>query len=713
MWIGIWGDGIIRYDPQQLLTFTVSDDLPHDELFAVLEDREGDLWFTAPEEGVVRYDGENFTTYTTEDGLPYNAVLGMLEDREGDLWFATQGGVSRYDGHHFTTFTTEDGLPYNAVISLLEDREGNLWFGTGDLDLAEGAGVCRYDGEQFTTFPTGKGLHHDPASLVFSLLEDLEGNLWFGSLNGLCRYDGAHLERLTTADGLPDNGIASMLEDRQEHLWFGTWGGGVSRYDGEIFTNFTTADGLAHNQVEAMLEDRRGHLWFGTGGGGISRYDGQVFQNFFQRDGLAHNRVWDMLQDRRGDVWIATAGGITRYRPHPVSPPIHLDVVADRRYESAREVRISTSQNYLAFEFQGISFKTRPDQLIYLYRLAGHDPEWRQTRARRVEYTRLPRGDYIFQVKAVDRDLDYSETPAQVVVQVHLPYKWIGLLFSLSVAILLVIWQGVRIVQRDQRLQESNARLSGANQELQQKTAQLEGANQEVMRANQAQSAFLANMSHEIRTPMSAVINFSSLILKGVYGEVSEDLRDAMEEISQNGGNLLDLINDILDLSKIEAGAMQLHIGECAPEVCIEDAVAALEYKAEEKGLRIIREIEDGLPLLQADGRRIIQHVLINLVKNAIKFTPRGEIRIGARRGDGHVLFWVADTGIGIPAEEHQRIFETFHQVDDSASREAGGTGLGLAIARRFVEMHRGRIWVESDPGKGAAFFFSIPTGPS
>ena len=237
----------------------------------------------------------------------------------------------------------------------------------------------------------------------------------------------------------------------------------------------------------------------------------------------------------------------------------------------------------------------------------------------------------------------------------------------------------------------------------------LEQQNRALEAANRLKSEFLANMSHEIRTPMNAVINFSSLILDGSYGEINAELRDAVEEIDKNGVALLSLINDILDLAKIEAGAMKLEITECEPEVLLQTALSGLEYEAEEKGLRLSTDVEAGLPALAVDERRLTQHVLVNLVENAIKFTVEGEIRVGARREDGDIQFWVSDTGIGISADEQEDIFESFRQVDGSVTRVAQGSGLGLTIARKFVEMHGGQIWVESELGKGTTFRFTIP----
>ena len=421
LWFGTWG-GVSRYDGAQFVTVTTEDGLANNGVMSFLEDRGGHLWFGTEGGGVSRYDGEQFTTFTPEDLLPDDdtastlddllpllAVQSMVEDRGGHLWFGSVwgGGVSRYDGAEFVAFTTEDGLAGNRVTSMLEDREGHLWFGT-----VWGGGVSRYDGEAFVTLTTRDGLVHD---WVLSMVEDRKGHLWFGTEGGgVSRYDGETFVTFTTRDGLAHNDVGAMVEDREGDLWFGTRGGGVSRYDGEHFTTFTTEDGLAYNIVTCIFQDREGDLWFGTWGRGVSRYDGLVFQNLVKRDGLVSNTVQQILQDRNGEMWIATEGGITRYRPRHTPPSVRItDVVADRRYGAVEEIRIPVSQKLLAFEFRGRSFTTRPDGMAYVGRLEGHDPDWRVAYTGRVEYEDLPLGEYTFQVKAVDRDLNYSE-PASI-----------------------------------------------------------------------------------------------------------------------------------------------------------------------------------------------------------------------------------------------------------------------------------------------------------
>ncbi|PYM73426.1 MAG: hypothetical protein DME03_15545 [Candidatus Rokuibacteriota bacterium] len=210
----------------------------------------------------------------------------------------------------------------------------------------------------------------------------------------------------------------------------------------------------------------------------------------------------------------------------------------------------------------------------------------------------------------------------------------------------------------------------------------LGGLNERLAQASQAKSEFLANMSHELRTPLNAILGFTEIMLDDQYGEVSAGFREPLTDIQTNGRHLLGLINDVLDLSKIEAGRFELGVEE---------------YLAQEI-----------IPPARGDGRRITQ-CLLNLTGNALKFTPEGGVDIEVRLDGEWLVYRVSDTGIGIPADEIENIFSEFRQVDPTITREYGGTGLGLSITKRLVEMHGGRIWVESEPGKGSTFFFTVP----
>jgi len=244
-----------------------------------------------------------------------------------------------------------------------------------------------------------------------------------------------------------------------------------------------------------------------------------------------------------------------------------------------------------------------------------------------------------------------------------------------------------------------NARLFG---EIAQKSRELEIASQH-------KSQFVANMSHELRTPLAAILGYAELLKEGFYGNQSEKSLDALTRIRSNGKHLLGLINTVLDIAKIESGQFTLNMAEYAIESVVETVRSATESLAHNKKLSLKTEVGKPLPVGLGDEQRLIQ-VLLNLVGNAIKFTDTGEVRVTAKSVNGHFKVSVTDTGPGIPEGHQTRIFEQFHQVDASNTKAKGGTGLGLAIAKQIVEMHGGRIWVESTLGKGSTFQMEFPT---
>jgi len=236
----------------------------------------------------------------------------------------------------------------------------------------------------------------------------------------------------------------------------------------------------------------------------------------------------------------------------------------------------------------------------------------------------------------------------------------------------------------------------------------LRAVNVRLEHASRAKSEFLANMSHELRTPLNAILGFTEMILDELYGPVPSELKEPLADIQTNGAHLLRLINDVLDLSKIEAGRMELALGDYAVEDVVATVRASLRSIAEDKGLELVTDVEPDLPIAHGDAKRLTQ-CLLNLVGNALKFTHEGRVVVGVERLGDQLRYRVSDTGIGIPPEKLDEVFDQFRQVDTTTTRDFGGTGLGLSITKKFVDMHGGRVWVESELGKGSTFYFTIP----
>jgi signal transduction histidine kinase len=237
---------------------------------------------------------------------------------------------------------------------------------------------------------------------------------------------------------------------------------------------------------------------------------------------------------------------------------------------------------------------------------------------------------------------------------------------------------------------------------------EIQDKSHQLAEASKHKSQFLANMSHELRTPLNAILGYTELVLDGIYGEAPQKAQDVLKRVESNGRHLLGLINDVLDLSKIEAGELKLSLTAYSMKDVVYNVFSAVEPLATKKKLDLKVNIPPDMPAGHGDERRLTQ-VLLNLVGNAIKFTDAGEVAIRIAAAGGAFSVAVHDTGPGISAADQTKLFQEFQQADSSITKSKGGTGLGLAISRRIVELHGGRLWVESSPGEGSTFTFTVP----
>lgn len=284
-----------------------------DNVSGILEEKNGNLWFSTTNNGVYRYDGKSFKNFTIKDGLKNNAVLAMLQDKNGNIWFGTFSGLSVFDGK---LVTDVPGANFSLVYSMLEDKTGTLWFSTNN-------GVYWYNGSAFNRFLDNKSvINKDRLELgrVNRMLADKKGDIWFTTCTeGVCRYDGKSIESYK-----PNNEeyFRGLLEDHDGNIWVGGRNTGVSRFNGKTFTSVLQKGVFDSCIAYSIIQDKAGKIWFGTEAtddsnrktaGGIWVYNGTTFKNFLMIDGLTHNAVWSLIQDRAGNIWAGTRAGLCRY----------------------------------------------------------------------------------------------------------------------------------------------------------------------------------------------------------------------------------------------------------------------------------------------------------------------------------------------------------------------------------------------------------------
>jgi signal transduction histidine kinase/DNA-binding response OmpR family regulator/ligand-binding sensor domain-containing protein/protocatechuate 3,4-dioxygenase beta subunit len=744
IWFGTRTGGISRYDPQHFAHFDVADGLvaPNSPGSfqtglegACLADAEGSLWFasgfwTDRLKGLVRFDGTTFKTVLS--GLS-NSVTALAPGTDQSVWVGLRAeGLARYTQGHFEWLTQTNGPVDNGVASLAPGRHGELWIGTWNRSL------LRYEGGTFENFTTQSGL---PADRVWSMAVDLRDQLWIGTDGGgLLHFDGARFEQLRTTNGLASDSVLSVLPVTNGIIWVGTDNGLSKLEDGKFVTYRRTKDRLVNNAVTGLFQDADGILWISTAGG-VSRYDGNVWSTLGSLDGLQSGIVWKTLQDRDGAFWFSTDKGVVRYRPDHVPPKSPLvTVLADKEYTDKDGAAEITAGRKAVFKLNVVDLKTRGETRRFRWQFtpgnapvdgSRHAQGWvPASRETQFEWATNQAGTYKLAVQYIDRDLNYSAptmltlkvTPmwyANAFIMVPTIGGMSGLLGWAFVARTLVIRRKREAAHlREQLLeQERHARavLEAKNQEL-------AAAKETADAASSAKSQFLANMSHELRTPLNAIIGYSEMLQEEVADLGQAGLQPDLEKIHGAGKHLLNLINDILDLSKIEAGKMTLYLEEFSIPKMIQEVAMTVQPLVTKNSNRLELDCPPDLGSMRADLTKVRQ-TLFNLLSNACKFTEKGVIKLSARREDvkredpalsapdvSRYIFHVSDTGIGMTPEQLSRLFEAFSQADASTTRRYGGTGLGLAISRKFCRMMGGDLTVTSQPGKGSSFIVTLPS---
>lgn len=750
IWVGTFKNGISYYH-ENIFRFQLyrnhrskKESLPFNDINAFAEAEKGNLWIGTNGGGLIHFDRKRnvFTRYRHDPSNPASlsndVIVSLHVDQEGDLWIGTYyGGLNRFDGKKFHRYRHDPQDPKSLgddnVWEILEDSNHNLWIGT----LRGGVDVFDRARNEFVHYRSG-GFNSIHTDYVPAIMEDNEGNIWVGTgygLEVLEKETGRFVHYLSNTNDpatLSHNNVLSLLEDSHGRVWIGTHNG-LNLFDrtSKTFRVFRERDGLPHNMILTLVEDDAGNIWMSTPNG-LSRLmlsveaDGEMlahFKNYDESDGLQGKAFNEnaVLKCSTGELVFGGAHGFNIFHPddigvNTIKPNVLLtdfqifnrtigigeeidgNVILGASISAIDHITLPPSSNVFSIEFAAVNF-FHPEKNEYQYMLEGFNEEWLTTNAaqRKVTFTNLDPGAYTFKVRASNNDGVWNEVPTSVGITVLPPFwksNFAYLMYALFIvgALLLARWIILTKERMNHRIQLER-RESLRMHEL------------DMMKIR-----FFTNVSHEFRTPLSLILTPLEKMLK----ETPEgEQKEQFGLIHRNAKRLLNLVNQLLDFRKMEVQELKLNTAEGDIVRFLRDLVHSFSDVSERKNIKF--SFTSAVPFLETffDPDKV-EKIMFNLLSNAFKFTPEHgsvdvELNLKELNDRLGLEIRVRDTGIGIAAEKHERIFERFFQDDLPSTMVNQGSGIGLSITREFVRLHGGSIRVESEPGKGSSFIVALP----
>jgi len=727
IWIGTGYSGVMKLDKRknkfQVLKSdpnNFSNSLSHSLVYSVTFDPKGFIWYCT-RRALDKYDIKTgiYKHYLKNEECITQSIYAAIQDKSGFVWLITAScGLIRFDPSsesyrfYFNDPDEQINLVNKQMTSMLLDQFGFLWIGT----LGYGLFKCDIVNNKLTNYKHGP---NDPSSLthdvVNTIFEDSFGTIWVGTnLGGLNKFDRETEKFLYS--GFFSNYV--ICEDKQKNFWVSDYYTGLNLFDRKnvkVVASYGRKDGLASNSIVGFLEDDQNNLWIATEFG-LSKFNIKTrsFRNYYKEDGLPDN--WFPLEQLcnpapDGRMFFNTGEGELVFHPDsikddPTPPQVVLSGIAlfNRPGEKLnykgfiselKKMTLSFDQNDLRFDFVGLHFSA-PARNKYKYILENFDNDWINAGTQRnATYTNLDPGEYIFRVTASNKDGVWNKAGSSIKIIILPPWwatTWAYIFYVLILGSILYFTWKLQVKRIKVRHEFEMSRFES----------------QKLHEVDEIKSRFFTNISHEFRTPLTLIMGPAKQILSRAR---DQQIKDDAKVIFRSADKINRLVNELLELSKIEAGKLKLRTQPENLVVLIRELVFSFQSFAERKKIILTFNSSEDEIIVYIDKDKI-EKILSNLISNALKFTPYGgTVSVHIKRETAEALIIVSDTGVGIAKESQEKIFDKFYQVDSSHTREQEGTGIGLALTKELIELHKAKIELESEEGRGSAFKVRVPLG--
>lgn len=764
IWMGYYNRGIGVYD-RLYDKFKNIESLPHKKnslevgsVTGIIEDRLGRLWISMDGGGIDIYTPKNkkITHINNQSqeylGLDAHDIQTIFMDSQDNIWagswnngiYFLKKGENRFV--NFNSENTNGELTSNRILSFAEDTNGRIWIGTfhgGIVSYHPKEGTIRH---HKTKEFVENGLHKND---IRKVLVDTNNNIWIGSTNGLYKVSAINKDQYSVMAISPKmfgnfkntasvKHILSMYESANGSLWIGTKGAGLWKYnsDKETFVSYNDLYDLTEENVSAIIESENRNIWI-SGNEGLHKIDmiTNNITNYTTNDGLLSNdfNFNSVYKDKTGDLYFGGYEGIDYFDPKSIkiNTAIPYLCLTDFRLFNQKvvpnaknspfqkaisetdSISLTYKQSVFTIEYTGVNY-TRPEKNKYAYYLEGLEKSWNYVgNTRSATYTNLDYGNYIFKLKAANNDGIWNETPLKLKITILPPWwktKWA--IVSYAFLFLFVIYMVNQLNQR--RIKEKQ--LIKYEREKRVKEEEL----------HKKKLQFFTNISHEFRTPLTLIINPLIDIINNKKYDLPDEIKEKHHVIHKNTDRLSRLINEVMDFRKLELNKLKVKAQQLDIIQLVNYVVDHFIEEARDKNIDLQVD-HDGSELEVWVDKNMIEKVIFNLLSNAFKVvTEKGRIvvTIHIKRDFQEAIadtnahrdmfeISISDTGPGLEKEQLTKIFERFYQVDTLNKGYYGGTGIGLEVVRSFVQLHKGKVEVDSVLNSGTTFTVILPLGKS
>jgi signal transduction histidine kinase/ligand-binding sensor domain-containing protein/DNA-binding response OmpR family regulator len=721
-------------------TFTTENGLSNGMVKSVYFDRQKNLWVGTDGGGLNQVIDRKVLVYKhnskDKTSISDNAIISLFQDNENSIWVGSyRGGLSEFDSRkrafvNYLNDSINEGANLNYVTAITRKDSATLWVGT------MGYGIYSFDinTKKFESFQRAMidGNWTDLPLSVNILMVDRNENLWIGSYNGLfCwnRKRGILKEYSKKKKRLQSDNVFDLLEDKGGNIWAATGSGVYQITTDDHIISFSEAEGLASAMTLSLLEDNSNNLWIGTENG-LSKLNirSKVSINYYTEDGLPANEFANGSRFKRSDglLYFGTASGLVYFHPDSIkgnvgSPKLifsklklfNSDVLVGKPgddtsiitapIDEANVIRLKHSDNSFSIEFAALDFNN-PEKIKYSYKMEGFDENWiiKNYKQRSATYTNLSPGTYTFKIRSTNSDGIWTNNFRSIEVRISPPWwkTWWAKLLCLCIILSILFF--VRKTMLIRWKMKNELLLERIEREKSEEITQ-------------SKLRFFANISHEFKTPLTLIL---APVEKLMAEENSVQRSKNLTLIYDNVLRMLRMFNQLLELQKVEEGKMELSLTPVNLTEFIRNLAEPFKELSHQKNIEFEVDLPPE-PLVSLLDQDKIEKVIFNLLMNAYKFTPAGgKIRVilkkRAVKKEETTIKWfqitVSDTGVGIPKDHFEKIFQRFYQVENAKGKYSSGTGgIGLHLVKTFIDLHKGEIEVYSEEGTGSSFIVKIP----